>query len=150
MVQAIGSVAAIAAAIWIDQGAARRQRSLLEHAEANAKRERAEVAAAILLQAIYGDQWTRRTLHAMRTTGQVVPWSELYAEWEAAAANAADTITLLIPRVSDATLLTNATHFVRAVRPVGHPAKPVERVILASDLDMSTILPPDVLDHAAS
>jgi hypothetical protein len=128
-IQAVGSVAAIMAAIVIDQGSARRHAAQLDRADAAERRTRAELAVAVLVLATQGVNFTAQARE--RVNDPKWPLGELYARWRGVAEHTADSLNMIAMRLVDPNLLTETLSMVRTIRP---PAKvvmvtEVERVL---------------------
>jgi hypothetical protein len=115
-VQAVGSVVAIAAAIWIDHGAERRQRSQLAAADRQRERDRIELMMTVTTQAKFALQYTERA-YGDFLGSQIFSDEATYNRWREVADDTAETLWMLCGRIADPILLTHVTGFRRAIRP---------------------------------
>ena len=120
-VQAVGSVLAIGAAVWIDQGSARRQARAMAHQDGVRLQEQADVSLGAAGQAAYVLRYSEDLLSTLRDAANIVPAAVLYERWRLVAADHADVLHLLIQRISDPTVLMHTVSFARAARPPSFP-----------------------------
>jgi hypothetical protein len=116
--QAVGSVAAILAAIAIDQGSARRQREQFDHAEMLRKRDRVETAMAAASLAGFAMRWAENTQSDLKKwPGDHALAGPMYRKWVDVATEHHEALAAIRGRVSDPLLLTYIVTFMHSLRP---------------------------------
>jgi hypothetical protein len=121
--QGFFSVSAVIAAILIDMRSAHRQRKQFESASAEARREKAELALAIWVQAGQILAHSENVWVALSTAGTTQATAVAkYEEWASDTREQVDLLKVLLERASDPILVLHAVAFIRAARPKVFPS----------------------------
>ncbi len=114
--QAIFSVVAIGAAVWVDRGSARRQRRQFEQAELAKAVEKIEAVVTISSLSSYALRWTQDIFEAMTPTTDI-PWPTSYRKWAGIMSECREAFVVLMPKVTDPIMLSNLVAFMHCMRP---------------------------------
>lgn len=128
MVQAVGSVGAILAAIWIDRGEARRHRREQEAEDRREAVQVARLATVVVSQATYAYRYTLQAQQRIRKPGPPeVPYAEQFEDWRLTAQDYSNALRSLLDRIDDADLFMEAHRFARAAAPPSGAIPPHRR-----------------------